>query len=39
VVIGTGNPELTGEVFSRRAAKILRKSDCSLMIALDQKAG
>ena len=33
VVIGTGNPELTGEVFSRRAAKILRKSDCSLMIA------
>jgi nucleotide-binding universal stress UspA family protein len=39
VVIGTGNPELTGEVFSRRAAKILRKSDCSLMIARDQKAG
>ena len=37
VVIGTGNPELTGEVFSRRAAKILRKSDCSLMMPVTRR--
>ena len=37
VVIGTSKPELAGEVFSRRAAKILRRSDCSLMIARDQR--
>lgn len=39
VVIGTSNPKLAGELFSRRAAKILRKSDCSLMIARDPKVG
>jgi nucleotide-binding universal stress UspA family protein len=33
VVIGTSNPDLTRELLSRRAAKILRNSDCSLMIA------
>ena len=33
VVIGTSNPDLTSELLSRRAAKILRKSNCSVMIA------
>jgi nucleotide-binding universal stress UspA family protein len=33
VVIGTSNPDLTRELLSRQAAKILRNSDCSLMIA------
>jgi len=33
VVIGTSTPDLTSELLSRRAAKILRKSNCSVMIA------
>lgn len=33
VVIGTSKPDLTSELLSRRAAKILRKSNCSVMIA------
>ncbi len=33
VVIGTSNPDLTSELLSHRAAKILRKSNCSVMIA------
>jgi nucleotide-binding universal stress UspA family protein len=33
VVIGTSSPDLTSELLSRRAAKILRKSNCSVIIA------
>jgi|SRR6476469_5004218 hypothetical protein len=33
VVIGTSNPDLTSELLGRRAAKILRKSNCSVIIA------
>ena len=33
VIIGTSSPDLTSEPLGRRAAKILRKSNCSVMIA------
>src|SRR6202022_838585 len=33
VVIGTSNPDPPSELLSHRAAKILRKSNCSVMIA------
>jgi nucleotide-binding universal stress UspA family protein len=33
VVIGTSNPALTEGLFSRHSAKILRESNCSVMIA------
>ena len=38
VVIGTSNPDLTSELLSRHAAKILRGSNCSVMIAREDAA-